>query len=132
MIFRELMAGDVELIRSRSVKGYDKLPDPQDFEDAIVGLDDSGEPRIVMKAERVAEIFMIMDHEFESPAMRWAMIEESHRVMQERLQRKGYKVAYSFFADGVPNGYLRRLVRLGWGRMIDRCMRLAGGANVRS
>lgn len=127
MVFRELRAGDVEAVRARSSKPYDKLPDPQDFDEAIVGIDSDGEPRIIMKAQRVAEIYMLMDHEFETPAMRWAMISQAHREMQQRLTAKGYKVAYSFFADGVPNGYIRRLIPLGWTRVIDRCLRFAGG-----
>ncbi len=129
MIFRELRKGDVEMIRSRSSKLYDKLPDPADWDEAFVGVDSAGEPRIVLKAQRVAEIYMILDHEFETPAMRWIMIEQAHREMQCRLTGKGYKVAYSFFADGVPNSYIRRLIPLGWNRMIDRCVRfVAGGA----
>ena len=125
MEFRDLLPGDVEAIRARSEKGYDKLPDPQDFDEAIVGLDSDGEPRIIMKAQRVAEIYMLMDHAWETPAMRWAIIEQAHQQMQKRLVAKGYRVAYAFFADGVPNGYVRRLIPLGWQRKIERCLRLA-------
>jgi hypothetical protein len=87
-------------------------------------VDESGEARIVLKAQRVAELYMILDHGWETPAMRWAMIEQAHQHMRERLIEKGYKVAYSFFADGVPNGYVRRLIPLGWSRVIDRCVRI--------
>ncbi len=127
MEFRALQVGDVERIRSRSDKEYDKLPDPEDFEESLVGIDESGEPRIVMKAQRVAEIFMAIDHTWGTPALRWALIEQAHREMRGKLEVKGYRVAYSFFADGVPNGYVRRLILLGWNRIIDRCMRFTSG-----
>ncbi len=129
MEFRAYIDGDVEAIRARSKMPYDKLPDPQDFDDALVGVDESGEARIVLKAQRVAELYMILDHGWETPAMRWAMIEQAHQHMRERLIEKGYKVAYSFFADGVPNGYVRRLIPLGWSRVIDRCVRFVAGGN---
>lgn len=123
MRIRELQTGDIEAIRARSEKPYDKLPEPREHEDALVMVDDRGEPRLVMKAEKVAEVFMILDHEYETPAMRWLMIEVAHREMRKRLEGKGYNTAYSFFADGVPNGYIRRLIPLGWNRVIDRCAR---------
>ena len=125
MEFRELRDGDIERLRARSKKEYDKLPDPRDVEDAIVGVDESGEPRVIMKAERVAELYMIMDHDWATPALRWSVIEQAHRVMRDRLKEKNYRTAYSFFADGVPNGYIRRLVKLGWNRMVERCIRFA-------
>jgi len=127
MRFREFQQGDIEAIRARSGKEYDKLPDPKDFEDALTGVDGSGVPRIVMKAQKVAEIYMILDHGFETPAMRWAVVELAHEEMKKRLLEKGYDVAYSFFADGVPNSYIRRLVKLGWSRVIDRCARFSRG-----
>jgi hypothetical protein len=69
---------------------------------------------------------MVMDHEWETPAMRWAAIEQCYREMRIRLEQKGYHVAYSFFPDGVPNGYARRLAKLlGMERVLDRCMRIA-------
>ena len=80
-----------------------------------------------MKAQKVAEIYLAIDHSWQTPAMRWAMIEAGYREVRERLERKGYNVAYSFFADGVPNGYVRRLVALGATRMIERCIRFAAG-----
>ena len=125
MVFRRATAEDLEAVRSKSAKEYDKLPPPEQAEESIVGVDENGVPRIVMKAERVAEVYMCMDHEWESPAMRWAVIEQGHREMQERLKAKGYTVAYCFFAEGVPNGYIRRLVMMGWNRIIERCIRYA-------
>jgi hypothetical protein len=127
MRFRELRQSDVEAIRARSTKEYDKLPDPEQCEDAIVAVDENGEPRLVMKAQRVAELYVIMDHDWNTPAMRWAMLEQAHRKMRSRLNQKGYKMAYSFFADGVPAGYLRRLIPLGWDWVRDRCLRFVEG-----
>ena len=123
MRFRETMAGDVEEIAGRSSKGYDKLPGPEVCEEAITFLDEEGSPRLVMKAEKVAELYLAIDHAWSTPAMRWSMIDAASGEMMRRLIAKGYQVGYSFCADGVPNGYLRRLVAKGWNRMIERCLR---------
>jgi hypothetical protein len=123
MEFRNATAGDIAIIKARSSKEYDKLEGPTVTEEALVGVDKDGIPRIAMTAQKVAELYMVLDHTWETPAMRWSMIEAMHREMLIRLRYKGYRVGYSFFADGVPNGYLRRLALLGWTRMIERCMR---------
>ena len=123
MRFITIRAGDIEAIKEHSKKLYDKLDGPKIADESIVGVDDQGVARIVIAAEKVAELYMVLDHEWETPAMRWAMIEQAHREMLSRLRGKGYRVGYSFFADGVPNGYIRRLIPLGWTRMIERCVR---------
>jgi hypothetical protein len=127
MQIRDTQDGDLESVLLGSPKEYDKLHPPAEAEEAITMLDDEGIPRLVMKAQRVAEVYLAIDHRYQTPAMRWAMIERCHAEMQRRLLGKGYNVAYSFFADGVPNGYIRRLVRLGWSRMVERCVRFAAG-----
>ena len=123
MRFITMRAGDIEAIKEHSKKLYDKLDGPKIADESIVGVDDQGVARSVIAAEKVAELYMVLDHEWETPAMRWAMIEQAHREMLSRLRGKGYRVGYSFFADGVPNGYIRRLIPLGWTRMIERCVR---------
>lgn len=127
MHIRDAESGDLQSIRERSAKTYDKLPPPLDSEEALVVVDSSGKARVLISAERVTELYMVMDHEWETPAMRWAAVEMIHREMLTRLKAKGYKVGYSFFADGVPNGYIRRLVLLGWDRVVDRCVRFVAG-----
>lgn len=118
-------ATDIELqrLRSSSAKRYDSLPSPETSDIAIAGIDADSKVRIVMKAEKVAEVYMVIDHNWETPAMRWAMIEATYAEIRKRLKEKGYSVAYCFFADGVPNGYIRRLVKLGAERVIERCIR---------
>lgn len=127
MFIRNATRSDIDEIRGRSTKPYDKLEPPDAVEESLAGLDDQGNVRIVISAEKVAEMYMIMDHAWETPAMRWSMIEQMHREMLFRLKAKGYTRAYSFFADGVPNGYIRRLILSGWDRVIDRCVRYVAG-----
>lgn len=127
MHIRDAEPGDLQSIRERSAKTYDKLQPPMDSEEALVVVDSLGKARVLISAERVTELYMVMDHEWETPAMRWAAVEMIHREMLTRLKAKGYKVGYSFFADGVPNGYIRRLVLLGWDRVVDRCVRFVAG-----
>lgn len=123
--FRPTMHGDLESIRGSSAQAYDKLPGPVNPEESITGVDADGKPRIVVQAEKVAELYLAMDHGWADPATRWGIIEQAHQEMLSRLRLKGYTVGYSFFADGVPNGYIRRLVAKGWNRMMERCVRYA-------
>ena len=125
MRFRNTIPGDVEQVLAGSGKPYDKLPGPEETEEAITGLDHDGKPRIVVKAERVAELWLAIDHTWADPATRWNTIELAHAEMFTRLRGRGYWVGYCFFADGVANGYVRRLVAKGWNRIIERCVRFA-------
>ena len=127
MKIRDTQNGDLQRVLARSSKHYDKLPAPEESEESLTLLDESGQPCLVMKAQRVAELYLAIDHNWETPAMRWAAIEMMHKEMMSRLLGKGYTVGYCFFADGVPNGYIRRLIPLGWNRMIERCIRFVAG-----
>lgn len=129
MQFRAPKSGELERLKAISGKLYDKLEWPEDAEEALVGADEADVPRVLLRAQKAAVLYMALDHDWQTPAMRWAAVERAHGEMMKRLKEKGYTVGYSFFADGVPNGYIRRLVRLGWQRIVDRCVRLtAGGA----
>lgn len=128
MLFVDMRPGDLEKIISASERGYDKLPGPSTVEEQITGVDQAGEPRIVMRAEKVAIVYLTMDHAWQNPSMRWNMIESAYKEMRKRLLDRGILVAYCFFSDGVPNGYIRRLVNeMGADRIIDRCVRFTAG-----
>lgn len=124
MPFRNERGGDLEKLKAKSSKQYDKLDEPKRYDEAVTFVDDGLEPRLVMRAAKVAEVYLALDHEWGTPAMRWAMIEQGYREIQQRLKAKGYTTAYCFFPDGVPNGYIRRMVKeLGAKRVMDRCVR---------
>jgi hypothetical protein len=125
MRFRPTMPGDLDAILAKSAKPYDKLAGPQVPEESITGLDDDGTVRIVVQAEKVAELYLAVDHDWGTPAMRWTMIDLIHAQMLAQLRAKGFQVGYCFFPDGVPNGYIRRLVAKGWNRIVERCVRYA-------
>lgn len=127
MQIRKATQADIDQIRYHSTKPYDKLEPPTQHEESLAGVDDQGKVRIVITAEKVAELYLIMDHDWETPAMRWSAVEQLHREMLVRLREKGYSRGYSFFPDGVANSYIRRLVLLGWDRVIDRCARFVAG-----
>lgn len=126
MHFVDTRAGDLDAVLALSSKEYDKLPGPDRVDEEITGLDQAGNPRIVMRAERVAVVYLAIDHAWKNPGMRWGMIERTYKEMRRRLAEKGYTAAYCFFADGVPNGYVRRLVNeMGAHRVMDRCIRFS-------
>jgi hypothetical protein len=128
MQFRATIGGERDRIRSLSAKIYDKLNPLPAIDESVTGVDREGTPRIVMEASKTAEIYLAIDHEWGTPAMRWNIIKEAFGEIRKRLREKGYKTAYCFFAEGVPNGYIRRLVNeMGADRVMDRCIRFTEG-----
>lgn len=123
MQFTETHNGVHFELTEKSDRDYDKLYDEHYADESITGLDEEGVPRIFMDAEKCAIIRMVIDHDWQTPAMRWSIIEQAYTEMRKRLRAKGYGSAYCFFADGVPNGYIRRLCEMGAERVIDRCVR---------
>lgn len=127
MKFRELREGEIEALKERSKMPYDKLEFPKDLEEAFVLEDEEGTARMVLMAEKVAEIFMLIDHEWSSPAMRWEAVRAGNQELRRRLTEKGFKVGYAIFPDSVPEGWLKRLVR-GCGAILQgKCVRFIDG-----
>lgn len=122
---RPLQPGDVESMQARSSKPYDKLPMPAQIEDAFALVDDSGTVRAVFMAERVAEVFLLLDHEWETPAMRWEAIRVGVQEVRRRLTGRGFRAAYAYFGEGVPDGYVRRLVKACGAEIQKRIVRFA-------
>lgn len=127
MRFEDSNIGERNRLAAQSRKNYDKLEGADWPDVSITGFDEDGRVCIVMDAEKCAVVRMVIDHEWKNPAMRWAMIEQAYNETRKRLQEKGYASAYCFFADGVPNSYIRRLVSMGADRVIDRCIRFTAG-----
>jgi hypothetical protein len=128
MRFEDTLNGARAELMENSSKPYDKLDDENLSEESITGYDEKGIARIVMEAEKCANVRMVIDHEWQSPAMRWAMVAQAYTEMRNRLRKKGYGSAYCFFPEGVPDGYIKRLIAMGADRITDRCIRFTAEA----
>jgi hypothetical protein len=131
MFIRDLQPADIpkmEAIYKLSPAKYDlPLLDSKLIESALVMVDDDDEPHALIAAERVAEIFLVMDHRWETPAFRAVALAELAKATRDRMEASGYRAAYAFLGDDVPKGYDRRLFRLGARKMIVRCVQFVRG-----
>jgi hypothetical protein len=127
MYIRAMQISDIpkiEAIYRKSPAKYDiPMLDSAMIEEALVMVDDNDEPHALMAAEKVTEIFLVLDHEWETPAFRAVVVTELAKTTRERLESKGYRASYAFLGPDIPRSYDRRLFQLGARKMIWRSVR---------
>jgi hypothetical protein len=103
-------------------------PQPLDsLESAFVVVDEDDEPRAMMGAERVAEIILVLDRDYQTPSFRAVIVEALAARVRESLESNNYRAAYAFFGDDVPKGFDRRLYEMGARQMVNRCVKFVRG-----
>lgn len=121
MYIRKLEPGDIEAIlaiHKKSPMKYDiPILDSPNILTAQVVVDEDDKPKVLLCAERVAEMMLVMDHEWTVPAVRWTALQALYHDVVPRLYRDGIRSAYAFIGDDVPKGYVSRLMGLKAGRM---------------
>lgn len=131
MLLREMRPSDIETIEeiyARSPSKYDiPLLDSKYLDTALVAVDDEDRPRMLLAAEQVAELFLVIDHEWEKPAFRLVALAALTKEIRRRLESKGYRSAYAFLGPDVPAGYDRKLFKFGARKMIWRCLKFLRG-----
>lgn len=131
MIIREMRAEDIpkiEAIYRNSPAKYDiPMLDSPMIETAFVMVDEKDEPRAMLAAEKVTEMFLVLDHKWETPAFRAIAVGELAASVRARVESSGIRAAYAFLGPDIPQGYDRRLFRLGARQMIWRCFRFCRG-----
>lgn len=122
MIIRCLTDDDVDSIKHTHAAGsmkYD-IPTEKIIGRAVVDEDDT--PRICLLSRKTAELYVVMDRDYESPAWRMEALKILIREVKSDLIALGYTDAYAFFGEDVPRSYLRRLMNLGARKMIVTCL----------
>ncbi len=137
MFIRAMTQSDIpkiEAIYAKSPIKYDiPMLDSPNLLSALVMVDEADNPRVMLAGERVAEMFLVMDHGWQTPAFRAIALNELHNEVVPRLQTMGIRSAYAFLGPDVPAGYDRRLYKLGARKMIWRAVKwIAGGEDGRS
>jgi len=127
MVIRELRQSDIpklEAIYARSPMKYE-LPalNSRELLDSLVMADEKDEPHILVSSLKVVEMFLIMDHEWETPAFRAAAFCKMFEQMKPRLIAMGISNAYAFMGPLVPKGFDRLLYSLGARVMEWRCVK---------
>jgi hypothetical protein len=129
MLIRELDAADWPDVLRIHADAPAKYGIPEFDSPLLVGadaaVDEDGKPRVVALAKRVAEVFLVVDHSWESPAIRLVALAKLHEALRPKLEALGYEEGYGFLGPDIPAGYDRRLGRLGWRFLPDvRCVKM--------
>ena len=127
MRIRELKSADIPLVERLHANSKLRYSIPSlygnNILDAQCMVDEEDRPRMILVAERVAELYLVLDAGWQTPAFRAVAITELHQKVRENLEVEGIQSAYAFLGDDVPKGYDRRLYRLGGALMDVRCMK---------
>ena len=127
MFIRALQPGDIpkiEAIYKQSPLKYDiPMLDSPMIDDALVMVGDDDEPHALMMTEKVTEIYLVLDKNWETPAFRAVAVSELGKTIRQRWEEKGYRSSYAFLGNDIPRGYDRRLFQLGARKMMVRAVR---------
>ena len=127
MFIRVLQPGDIpkiEAIYKQVPAKYDiPMLDSPMIDDALVMVGDDDEPHALMMTEKVTEIYLVLDKNWETPAFRAVAVSELGKTIRQRWEEKGYRSSYAFLGDDIPRGYDRRLFQLGARKMMVRAVR---------
>jgi hypothetical protein len=99
-------------LRSPYEYGLPAFDSPELFE-SLVAVDENDEPHVMVSALMVAEMILIIDHEWETPALRADAFCSLFVEMKSRLEAMGVTDAYAFMGPEVPRGFDRLLHELG-------------------
>lgn len=127
MFIRALQPGDIpkiEAIYKQSSLKYDiPMLDSTMIDDALVMVGDDDEPHALMMTEKVTEIYLVLNKDWETPAFRAVAVSELGKTIRQRWEEKGYRSSYAFLGNDIPRGYDRRLFQLGARKMMVRAVR---------
>ena len=131
MIIRPAKASDIpklKALHASSLAKYD-LPNLDDVNliTALIVVDEADEPKVLLLARRTAEISVVLDHDWESPAWRLLALKELVKEMHNQLVAQGFDDAYAFVGPDVPKSYVRRLMDMGCRLMDWTCIHILRG-----
>lgn len=135
MLIRAMRKDDIpkiEAIYASSPLKYDiPMLDSPVLLSALVMVDENDEPRVMLAAEQVAEMVLVMDHSWQTPAFRAIALKELHSAVVPVLEVKGIRAAYAFLGPDVPKGYQKRLHAMGANLMNWVCLKWNAQAHNR-
>lgn len=100
-----------------------------DFESDFIGanvlVDENDVPVMIAGAWKKAEVHMVADAKWGTPAHRMAAFQQLHQHMHDSLKQKGYREAVTWFDRVVTcqvNRFIKRLRAFGWQESNKRSM----------
>lgn len=119
MVIRKIRPSDHEKLKALHAKSPAKyeLPDFDgiNFIMGYVVVDENDDPRVLLCFRRTAEAYVVVDHEFDTPAYRLLGLAELIEAAKPVMTQLGYEDAVGTIGPDVPKSYLRRLARFGCG-----------------
>ena len=111
MTTRDIIPSDLPFLESHRSKDFDWTLG-SDLEECLVLVDASDTPRAILGAWKRAEVHLMIDGEWSDPATRHHAILLLQEGMNQRLKKKGYLRAITWF-EGM-RAWGRRLKAMGW------------------
>jgi hypothetical protein len=97
--------------------------DSTELLESLVAVDENDEPYMMLSALKIADMFLLVDHERDTPASRAEALCGLFAEMKPRLIAMGISNATAYMGPKVPKGFDRRLKRLGGFIMDWRCIK---------
>jgi hypothetical protein len=87
-------------------------------------VDDEDYPRAALRAKKCVEMTLVMDPDWETPAVRLAALTALAREIFKTVYSLGYRTAFCWLEDTMGKAYPRRLKHLGMLPELRRSFRL--------
>lgn len=127
MKLRDARPDDYEALQKiHQQNGFDyDLPEFHGFDCVQVIVDDEDRPVMAVCARKFAEITLLVDRTWETPAWRLAALKRLHAAMEIKLNFRGFREAACWLAPEIAKGFGRRLTQIfGWKKSDWVCYRL--------
>jgi hypothetical protein len=124
-MIREYQESDLlALLRMHARQGFDyPFPDLRSPLFVVKRVaEEQGVPQAAAFLRLTSEAYLLFDPQEGMPRERWKRVLELHEAVKADAQRVGLDDVHAFIAPGVPEGFYRRLQRLGWIEEKFRCM----------
>jgi len=99
------------------------LPEPEEFVEDEILVDDNGKPVMRIAALNMVELYLLIDPEYETPGMRFEHFKLLHEHMRKKLAARGIVGAHIFLPPQLSKSFGRRLrQKLGWIQSTWTCL----------
>lgn len=106
---------EASLRASYLAEGFSDWRPMDDAVAALVVEDIEGRPRMLVAAHAVAEVRIVVDHDYLTPKMRETLLADAHDALQVKLKVLGFGRAIAILESRIARGFGRRLQKLrGW------------------
>lgn len=83
------------------------------FPVGVVGEED-GEAQIAGFIRVVGEAYLLLNQEHGTPRERWKALLSVHEAVRRESAKAGFSEVYCWIPPEVPDGFSKRLAKLGW------------------